>query len=215
MNLTSLGCLGLWCLSLSLSAQTKPLYENNFEKVAVGKVPEDYLVLDGAFVVKEESDNRFLELPGAPLDSFALQFGPAVISDVAVSARIRGTSKGRRYPTFGVGLNGVAGYRLQVSPAKKLLELYKDQEVEASVPYDWASGQWATLRLQVRKIKDGGCKIEAKAWSQDQTEPQQWMISVDQKAEPLAGRSSVFGSPFSGTPIQFDDLILSAARPEE
>ena len=75
MNLTSLGCLGLWCLSLSLSAQTKSLYENNFEKAEVGKVPEDFLVLDGAFVVKEETDNRFLELPGAPLDSFALQFG--------------------------------------------------------------------------------------------------------------------------------------------
>src|SRR6266478_1709300 len=94
MSLTSFGCLGLWCLSLSLSAQTKPLYENNFEKAEVGKVPEDFLVLDGAFVVKEESDNRFLELPGAPLDSFALQFGPAVTSDVAVSARIRGTGKG-------------------------------------------------------------------------------------------------------------------------
>ena len=215
MNLTSLGCLGLWCLSFSLSAQTKPLYENNFEKAEVGKVPEDFLVLDGAFVVKEESDNRFLELPGAPLDSFAIQFGPAVTSDVAVSARIRGTGKGRRHPTFGVGLNGIAGYRLQVSPAKKLLELYKDQEVEATVPYDWASGQWAILCLQVRKINDREWKVEAKAWTQGQPEPQQWMMSVEQKTEPLAGRASIFGSPFSGTPIQFDDLILSAVRPEE
>ena len=165
--------------------------------------------------MKQETDNRFLELPGAPLDSFALQFGPAVISDVAVSARIRGTSKGRRYPTFGVGLNGVAGYRLQVSPAKKLLELYKDQEVQASVPYDWTSGQWAILCLQVRKIKDGEWKVEAKAWTQGQPEPQQWMMSVEQKTEPLASRASIFGSPFSGTPIQFDDLILSTVRPQQ
>ncbi len=209
--------LGVWCLQFTfgLSAQTKPLYENNFEKTEVGKVPNDFLVLDGAFVVKEQSGNRFLELPGAPLDSFATQFGPAVTSDVAVSARIRGTSKGRRYPTFGVGLNGVAGYRLQVSPAKKLLELYKDQEVQASVAYDWASGQWATLHLQVRKVKDGEWKVEAKAWTQGQPEPQQWMIVVEQKTEPLAGRASVFGSPFSGTPIQFDDLILSAVQPKQ
>ena len=79
-------------------------------------------------MVKEENGNKFLELPGSPLDSFAVQFGPTESSDIAVSARINGTSKGRRYPTFGVGLNGVAGHRLQVSPAKKLLELYKDQE---------------------------------------------------------------------------------------
>jgi hypothetical protein len=52
-------------------------------------------------------------------------FGPTETADVQVSARIHGTGKGRRYPTFGVGLSGVGGYRLQVSPAKKLVELYR------------------------------------------------------------------------------------------
>src|SRR5438552_15349770 len=124
--------IALW--SLSAIAQTKPLYENNFEKAEVGKVPSDFLVLDGGFVVKEEGGNKFLELPGAPLESFAVQFGPSETSDIAVSARINGTAKGRRYPAFGVGVNGVAGYKLQVSPAKKMLELYKDQELKATVP---------------------------------------------------------------------------------
>src|SRR5207237_9530777 len=120
-------CLALCGLRLHLFAQTKPLYENNFEKAEVGKLPEGFLALDGGFVVKEEAGNKVLELPGAPLDSFSVQFGPTESSDVAISARIKGSAKGRRYPTFGVGLNGVAGYRLQVSPAKKVVEVYKDQ----------------------------------------------------------------------------------------
>src|SRR6267143_120039 len=33
----------------SAAAEAKILYENNFEKAEVGKVPEDFLVLDGAF----------------------------------------------------------------------------------------------------------------------------------------------------------------------
>src|SRR5437588_932962 len=94
-------------VGLSALAQTKPVYENNFEKAEVGKVPDDFLVLDGAFVVKEEGRNKFLELPGAPLDSFGVLFGPTQSAGVAVSARIHGTGKGRRFPTFGVGLNGV------------------------------------------------------------------------------------------------------------
>src|SRR3989440_5243914 len=110
------------------------LYANDFEKVEVGKVPDDFLVLDGGFVVKQEGGNKFLELPGAPLDSFAVQFGPAETTDVAVSARINGASKGRRFPAFGLGLNGVAGYKLQLSAAKNALELYKDQELKATVP---------------------------------------------------------------------------------
>jgi hypothetical protein len=199
-------------VSLPLLAQTKPLYENNFEKAEVGKLPEGFLALDGGFVVKEEAGNKVLELPGAPLDSFSVQFGPTETADVAISARIKGTAKGRRYPTFGVGLNGVAGYRLQVSPAKKLLELYKDQEVKATAPFEWKSGDWTYLRLQIRKAKDGEWKIEGKVWLSGTPEPGTWMISSDEKEAPTAGRASVFGSPFSGTPIQFDDLAVSSVE---
>src|SRR5262245_32491536 len=117
-----IGWLAVVSLGLTALGQSNTLYQINFEKAAVGSVPEDFLVLDGRFAVKEENGNRFLELPGAPLDSFAAQFGPAEVDNVAVSVRIKGTAKGRRYPTFGVGLNGVAGYKLQVSPAKKMLE---------------------------------------------------------------------------------------------
>jgi len=197
---------------LCLLAQTRTLYENNFEQAELGRVPADFLVLDGAFAVKAEDNNKFLELPGAPLDSFGVQFGPAEISDIAVSARINGTAKGRRFPVFGVGLNGVAGYKLQGSPAKKPLELYKDTELRATVGYEWKSGQWTNLRLQIRKLKDGEWKIEGKAWPQETSEPPKWLVQFDEQETPVSGRASVFGSPFSGTPIQFDDFIVSAAK---
>src|SRR5437667_1952075 len=129
----------------AFAQQDKALYENDFEKAALDKVPGDFLVLDAGFAVKEEGGNKFLELPGAPLDTFAVQFGPTETAGIAVSARINGTAKGRRYPTFGIGLNGVAGYKLQVSPAKKSLELYKDLELKASLPYEWNSGQWTNF----------------------------------------------------------------------
>src|SRR5205814_4439546 len=109
---SAVGCGALLAVALTAFCQAKVLYENNFQKATVGKVPEDFLVLDGGFSVKEESGNKFLELPGAPLESFGVQFGPAEVSDLAVSARIKGTAKGRRFPVFGVGLNGVAGYKL-------------------------------------------------------------------------------------------------------
>src|SRR5438128_2017237 len=106
--------VGICCLAwggllvqASRAAEGKVLYENNFEKAELGKVPEDFLVLDGAFAIKEEAGNRFLELPGAPLDTFGLLFGPTESGGMAVSARIFGTAKGRRFPAFAVGLYGV------------------------------------------------------------------------------------------------------------
>src|SRR5437762_13249277 len=83
----------------SEAADTKIIYQNNFEKAEPGKVPEDFLVLEGGFTVKEESGNKFLELPGAPLDTFGVLFGPTEDRGVAVSARVYGTSKGRRFPS--------------------------------------------------------------------------------------------------------------------
>jgi hypothetical protein len=197
----------LWCfLSLTLLAQNSVVYENNFEKEEVGKAPENFLVLDGGFAVKEEAGNKLLELPGSPLDSYSVQFGPTESSNIVVSARINGTGKGRRFPTFGIGLNGIAGYRLQLSPAKKSLELYKGDTAKTNAPFDWNSGRWLKFRLQIRATSPGEWKIEGKVWDPETSEPSTWMISFDEKEEPASGRPSVFGSPFAGTPIQFDDL---------
>lgn len=195
-----------------VAAETKPLYENNFEKAEVGKLPEEMLVLDGQFAVKEENGNKFLELPGAPLDTFGVLFGPTEAGDVVVSAKIFGTGKGRRFPAFGIGANGVAGYRLQVSPGKKLLELYKGDEVVKSVSYEWKSGEWTELRLQVRKVKDGQFTVGGKVWTKGGAEPKEPLISFDDNAAPAAGRASMWGSPYSGTPIQFDDLSVMRAE---
>jgi hypothetical protein len=187
-------------------AQPTALYENNFEKAEAGKLPDEFMALAGDFVVKSDGTNQFLELPGSPLDSFAVQFGPTENADVAVGARIFSTAKGRRTPTFGAGLGGVAGYKLQVAPGKKALELLKDQEVKTSVPFDWQSGAWTQLRLEVRKVKAGEWKIQGKAWPQGSAEPKEWMVAVDESEEPVGGRASVLGSPFAGTAIWFDDL---------
>jgi hypothetical protein len=207
-----IGFVAFWGAVLSAFAQTNVLYQNDFEKAEVGKLPEEFLVLDGAFAVKQEGSNKFLELPGSPLESYGVQFGPAEVSDLAVTARINGTAKGRRFPTFAVGLNGVAGYKLQLSPSKKMLELYKEQTLKSSFAYEWKSGIWTHFRLQVRKVKEGEWRVEGKAWMEGTKEPAGWMVTFDEKETPVSGKASVFGSPFSGTPIQFDDLVVTEVK---
>jgi hypothetical protein len=183
-------------------------YENNFESSEVGAVPDDFLVLNGEFGIQTDGTNHFLELPGAPLDSFAVQFGPVTKENVAVTARIFGTAKGRRTPTFGVGLGGVAGFKLQVSPAKESIELLKDQELKQSAKFDWKSGSWTKLRLEIQQLKPGVWSVEGKAWPEGVPEPKEWMISFETPDEPIAGKASVLTSPFAGTPIRFDDLLV-------
>ena len=186
------------------------LYQNNFEKAELNQVPGDFLVLDGDFTVKESDGNKFLELPGSPLDTYGVLFGPTTNSGVCVCARIYGTRKGRREPTFGVGLNGVSGYKLKVAPGKNSLEIYKGDTAEATVPFEWKSGAWTMFRLRVRQLDGNVWKVEGKAWTQTGPEPKDWMISLDDKTKPHDGRPSIWGSPFSGMPIRFDDLAVTA-----
>jgi hypothetical protein len=202
---------GLLTTGNVIAADAASLYSNGFDKAELEKVPEDMLVLDGGFAVKEEAGNKFLELPGAPLDTFGVLFGPTEPTGIAVTARVQGAGKGRRFPTFSVGLNGVGGYRLEVAPAKKLLELKKGDDIVANAPFTWESGSWTMLRLQSRKVKDGEFKVEGKAWKQGDAEPKEWQISRIETAETPAGRASVWGMPFAGTPIKFDDLVVTRA----
>jgi hypothetical protein len=187
----------------------EPLYTNNFETAAVDKVPDDFLVLEGAFLVKQEGGNKFLELPEAPLDSFGVLFGPTEKQGWTVTARVLGTAKGRRSPTFAVGLNGGGGYKLQVSPAKKLLELYRGDIVKASSPYEWESGKWTHLRLQIEKTATGHWKLLGKVWAGETAEPEKPALTFEDAEEPPAGKASIWGSPYSGTPIRFDDFVVS------
>src|SRR5207249_693959 len=113
--------LGFALATLAFAQGAKPLYENNFEKANVGSIPEDFIA-DGNFAVKQDGANKFLVLPGAPLESFWAMYGPNENENILVTARVFGTSKGRRSPTFGLGIGGQGGYRLQVAPAKKVVE---------------------------------------------------------------------------------------------
>lgn len=202
--------IGLWGFSPAFPAE--PLYLNDFTRAELGSLPDDeFLVLDGAFQIKEENDNRFIELPGAPLDTFGAIFGPARRDGVSVSARIWADQQGRRFPTFGVGLCGAGGYRLQVSPAKKTLELYKGDEWKTSTAYNWKPAHWTALLLQVRAMGGQSWKIQGKAWTHGDPEPAEWMIALDDTEPPSVGRASFWGSPFSGKPIRFDDLLVQRA----
>ncbi len=192
----------------AVPAGDAPLYSTDFSKLAPGKLPEDqFLVLAGEFAVKDIEGNRLLELPGAPLDSFGLMFGPAGEATGTVGARIWGASTRRRFPEFGIGANDTGGYKLWLVPLQKRVEVRKGDQTVAAAPYEsWKTGTWTQFRLQVGKAGEGAWTVRGKIWPGDTDEPKDWSVSFDEKDEPTAGRASVWGNPYSGQPIRFDDL---------
>ncbi|MFN7139237.1 MAG: hypothetical protein ACK4UN_07860 [Limisphaerales bacterium] len=192
----------------SFLAHGEVLYTNSFDKAEIGKVPEELMVLDGQFAVQEEGGNKFLELPGAPTDTYTVMFGPTTNANVSVSARVYATSKGRRMPAFGVALSGVAGYKMQVAAAKKSIELFKGDKLVQTVDYDWKSGEWTSLQLAAVK-KGDVVSVEGKI---SQGNGKDAVVTFEDSGSLTPGRASISGTPFAGTPIWFDDLAVVAAR---
>ena len=197
--------IGLAALTLYAA---EPLYQTNFEKTKTGEVPEDFLVLDGDFSVKQEEGNKYLELPGAPLDAFGFMFGPSARHGNEISARMFGTKKGRRYPVFGIALNGVNGYRLQVAPAKRAIELLKGSAVVANVPFRWGGGEWLRLALRVEQTGAAEWTVSGRVWADGKKAPAKPTITHKETKEPRNGKPSIWGSPYSGTPIRYDDIVV-------
>ena len=186
-------------------------YFIDFEKTPPGKPPEDMLVLNGEFSVKADGNNHFLEVAGEPLDSYGVLFGPT-ISLPDVSAKIYATSTGRRFPEVGVGCGDAGGYKLMLVPGQSSLELRRGEDPVAHVGYDkWQSGQWFSFRLKVSAAGEGKWHIQGKVWPGAEKEPDGWSISYDAADDPAAGRASVWASPYSGTPVRFDDLSASGS----
>ena len=185
------------------------LYRADIDNTQVGEIPDDFLVLDGDFAVKKENGNKFIELPGAPLDSFGIMFGPSARHGNEISARIYGTKKGRRYPVFGIAINGVNGYRLQVAPAKRSIELLKGNNVIAKTAFRWLGESWLQLSLRIKKTGESEWTVIGKVWEDEKKAPLKPTISYKENKEPRNGKPSIWGSPYSGTPIRYDDIVVN------
>ena len=66
--------------------------------------------------------------------------------------------------------------------------------------------------LSVLNAGAGKWRIEGKVWPKNQTEPGEPLVITEDNEEPQPGRASVFGSPFAGTPIQFDDFKVEKVQ---
>lgn len=193
---------------------TGPLYQNDLEKLTPGAVPGEFLVLGGEFTVVKDEKNNVIELPGEPVDAFGLLFGPTIKKEPAM-ARLRsfGTKKGRRAPSFAVGLFGISGYKLRCSPAAGKLEILKDEEIKISQPHEWKSEIWIWLKIQATPQGKDQWKVQGKVWEEGSKEPEKWMIEWTDSEAPPSGRASLIGAPYSGTPLRFDDLLVDKAVP--
>jgi hypothetical protein len=108
----------------------------------------------------------------------------AETNGLAVSARIHGTAGVGAFP-FGVGLNGVGGYKLQVTPARILSFTEASKCWARALLLDGFLDDASPASHQVKEVMG----VEGKVWKQGTTE-----LILGHRAhrqnEPIPGRAS-------------------------
>jgi hypothetical protein len=183
----------------------------DFQALAAGPLPDELTLTDSEskFTVVADGDNRVLEMSPSPLVDGGVLLGPSIKGGCVVSARMKATSKRRSHPRFGIGLHGVSGYRCLVVPARKELQIVKDEEVVAQVPFEYKSGAWTSMEFRVSPTPEGGSRLEGRAWDAESPRPVAPQVHLEVKAPPGTGKASLWAAPYSELPIWFDDIAVT------
>ncbi|MDC0051081.1 hypothetical protein OAJ79_05595 [Verrucomicrobia bacterium] len=180
-------------------ANLTPLVRANFQSTAL---PKSWIELNGEVTVVDGA----LRLPAEPLELHGVMFGPALLDNLRVDARFRAKAKGRQFPEFGLGLNGISGFRVMVSPGQKKLKLFRNDVLVHEIDHTWVPGDWTHMTFQIQSLPGLKWRVMAKVWHNSELEPKEWQLSWTESVEPLTGRATVWGQPFSGTSIAVDNL---------
>ena len=195
-------------LPLALSAAETKKFAFDCEAWAEGEVPAEVFVVEGKFSVAAKDGNKTIQIGvGELVESNAL-LGDSARGSASVEARVFATKQGRSFPRFAIGVHGQSGYRLSIFPAKKELQLLKQEEVVKSIPFTWTSDAWLKMKLQAKKVEEGKWTITGKVWPAAEAEPKEAQFTVEDTTLKGQGKCSIWGTTFSNTPILFDDIKI-------
>jgi hypothetical protein len=170
-----------------------------------GSLPGGATVVRGQWTVDRKAGT--LNAAAEPLLDSWLEFGPEIREKgavIVVSGRAPG--KGRLQSRFGAGLYGKNGFQLRLVSATQKLELVRRGVVLHREAFAHRGEDLCHLELSVKADRHHWI-VSGRAWKNEDERPGEaafrYKIFAGELLFPLAGRSLLFATPFSGEPVSF------------
>lgn len=201
----------------SLVAQQTQTFDIKADDWSEGEPPKDVFVVAGVVKIAPRDGNKAIVIdPGTELVDASAQLAVSAAGNASIEAKILASKRGRSSPRFGVSVHGMSGHRLIVNPAKKALELVRNDQTLATVPFSWTSAAWVKVKLEAKKDATGDTwLITGKAWPADAAEPAEPLIKHADKNLKGQGKCALWATPFSGEPVFFDDIHIAVRTASE
>lgn len=177
---------------------------------AAGAIPGGAVAVAGTWAV--DPGTKALQAQPAPLLDAWLEFGPEIREKGAVIAVTgRAPGEGRLRSRFGAGLYGRNGFQIRTSPAQGGVELVRRGATLLRKRFDLDPGKPLHLELSVQAERQHWI-VSGRAWPEGAERPdkplfEHKIFSVELQF-PLAGRSVLFATPFSGEAVEFSEAVV-------
>jgi plastocyanin len=198
-------------------------YKQDFTNVPVGAVPGGWINTQGKFLVKDLGGDHVLfkvnTNPRPPVArAYAYITGPKS-TGYTIECDIMGVMKKEKLPDAGVLANR---YTLFLDGkaeenGKRTLHLVTWEalpRIDVGVPFDWQSGTWYRLKLEVT-AGGKGAVIRGKAWDRSKPEPAAWSIQFDDPLPNTEGAAALYGyvpnadAEDPGAEIYYDNVTVT------
>ena len=111
------------------------IYDQKFDGVEDGELPEDFFVLEGNFQVTTKEGRKCLALKPHPVGEHGFLFGPRIKKEnLELSFSCLGGLKSRRHNVFAGALGGIRGLKFRINPSIREFTLSFQEDWRSSFP---------------------------------------------------------------------------------
>jgi outer membrane protein assembly factor BamB len=188
----------------------------DFEATEIGSRPGYMLGYLSRFAVAEYEGGRVLAKRPSPvkIHRHITFLGGPWQTGYTIEADLKADADDPKGPDLGLINSGYTmellskGARPGLPPGPKLhvRSWQAGLRIAEDLEFQWTPGVWYRMKLRVEQ-QDEKAVIQGKVWPRGETEPAEWMITVE---DPLPIRKGSAGlSGYSPSPIYFDNILVS------
>ena len=180
-------------------------WHEDFESIETGKCPPHWVRATNRFAVREMAGNKILVKPPARrgLHRSNVYIGPPNMKNYTLQVDLLGTRPKRNLPDMGLIAHR---YTLEMQGNHQRLQVLSwrsDLRMAKWVKFKWEPNVWYTMKMTV-DIADDTAHVKGKVWPQDEPEPEEWTIIVEDSLPNREGSPGIYG--YSPAEIYYDNL---------
>jgi len=189
------------------------LYEQRFEEVEEGGLPEDFFILEGQFSVAKRDGRKCLVLPGHPVDEHGFLFGPRLnSSNVELSFSCLGGFKSRKHNVYAGALSGVRGIHFRINPSFRDFRVTHSDYEKHRDGVIWSPKEWMRVDILAQPEKERKTRLRVHIYPAVSGGEDGWKSIFFVDGLLVGGKCALWGFAYAEQEMAWDDLVIRGPK---